>query len=43
VNISDFLAILAQWGGPGTCDFDGNNVVDVQDFLAFLANFGPCP
>jgi len=43
VNIPDFLAILAQWGGPGTCDFDGNNVVDVQDFLEFLANFGPCP
>jgi hypothetical protein len=43
VNISDFLAILAQWGGPGSCDFDGNNVVDVQDFLEFLGNFGPCP
>jgi hypothetical protein len=43
VNIPDFLALLAQWGGPGACDFDGNNVVDVQDFLTFLANFGPCP
>ena len=43
VNIPDFLAILAQWGGPGTCDFDGNDDVNVQDFLDFLANFGPCP
>jgi hypothetical protein len=43
VNIPDFLAMLAQWGGPGTCDYDGNNDVNVQDFLDFLANFGPCP
>ena len=43
VNVPDFLAILAQWGGPGSCDFDSNDDVDVQDFLEFLANFGPCP
>jgi hypothetical protein len=43
VDISDFLALLAQFGQVGTsCDFDGGGV-GVTDFLAFLANFGPCP
>jgi len=42
VGIVDFLALLAQWGGPGTCDFDGGGV-GINDFLALLANWGPCP
>ncbi len=42
VGIVDFLALLAQWGGPGTCDFDGGGV-GITDFLALLANWGPCP
>ncbi len=42
VGIVDFLAVLAQWGGPGTCDFDGGGV-GINDFLALLANWGPCP
>ncbi|MHC4303634.1 MAG: glycosyl hydrolase [Planctomycetota bacterium] len=43
VNVVDFLALLAQWGGPGSCDFDGNDVVNVEDFLELLATWGPCP
>ncbi len=42
VGISDFLLLLAQWGGPGTCDIDGGGV-GIVDFLALLANWGPCP
>ncbi len=42
VGINDFLAVLAQWGTPGTCDFNGGGV-GINDFLALLANWGPCP
>ena len=42
VGISDFLLLLAQWGGPGTCDIDGGGV-GITDFLALLAAWGPCP
>ncbi|MHC4826430.1 MAG: hypothetical protein ACYTEY_07730, partial [Planctomycetota bacterium] len=42
VGIVDFLAMLAQWGGPGPCDFDGGGV-SVTDFLLLLAHWGDCP
>ena len=42
VGINDFLAVLAQWGSPGSCDFDGGGV-GINDFLDILANWGPCP
>ncbi len=42
VGIVDFLALLAQWTTPGSCDFDGGGV-GINDFLALLANWGPCP
>ena len=42
VGIVDFLALLAQWGGPGPCDFDGGGV-GITDFLKLLGNWGPCP
>ena len=42
VGITDFLTLLAQWGGPGSCDFDGGGV-GITDFLELLANWGPCP
>jgi hypothetical protein len=42
VNVVDFLALLAQWGGPGSCDVDAGGV-GVTDFLAMLANWGACP
>ncbi len=42
VGITDFLLLLAQWGSPGSCDFDGGGV-GITDFLALLANWGPCP
>ena len=42
VGIVDFLALLAQWGGPGSCDSDGGGV-GITDFLELLANWGPCP
>jgi len=42
VGIVDFLTLLGQWGGPGSCDFDGGGV-GITDFLELLANWGPCP
>ena len=42
VGITDFLALIAQWGGPGPCDFDGGDV-HVTDFLLMLAAWGPNP
>jgi hypothetical protein len=42
VGVVDFLALLAQWGGPGSCDINGGGV-SVTDFLEMLATWGPCP
>ena len=42
VGITDFLALLGQWAGPGPCDFDGGNV-GITDFLALLAAWGTDP
>ncbi len=42
VGISDFLALLSQWGNPTPCDFDGGGV-GINDFLELLANWGACP
>jgi len=42
VGINDFLGLLAQWGSPGTCDFDGGGV-GINDFLDLLAHWGACP
>jgi hypothetical protein len=41
VGVVDFLTLLAQWGTPDTCDFDGAGV-GVTDFLTLLANWGVC-
>ena len=43
VEITDLLALLAQWDGPGSCDFDASGAVDIVDLLKLLANWGPCP
>ncbi len=42
VDIDDILAVIAQWGTFGTCDFDGGGV-GINDFLAVIANWGVCP
>ncbi|MHC4416115.1 MAG: FG-GAP repeat domain-containing protein [Planctomycetota bacterium] len=42
VGIADLLALLAQWGGPGSCAFDGGPV-GINDLLELLANWGQCP
>ena len=42
VGITDFLKLLADWGLPSTCDFDGGGV-GINDFLKLLANWGLCP
>jgi hypothetical protein len=42
VGITDFLAMLAQWGQVGAaCDFDGDGV-GITDFLKLLGQWGPC-
>ncbi|MHC5024239.1 MAG: hypothetical protein ACYTGG_10070 [Planctomycetota bacterium] len=43
VDIVDLLALLAEWGGTGSCNVNGIGVVDIVDLLALLANWGPCP
>jgi hypothetical protein len=43
IGIEDFLAVLGQWGGPGSCDFDGSGGVGIEDFLKILGVWGPCP
>jgi len=44
VGITDFLALLGQWGtNPGgPPDFDGDGDVGITDFLILLGNWGPC-
>ena len=42
VSTPDLLALLAQWGGLGPCDFDGSGA-GTTDLLKMLANWGPCP
>jgi photosystem II stability/assembly factor-like uncharacterized protein len=42
VGVLDFLALLAQWESPGSCDFDGGRV-GITDFLELLAHWGACP
>ena len=42
VGIGDLLALLAQWGGAGDCDFDGGGA-GINDLLELLSNWGPCP
>jgi hypothetical protein len=45
VDVLDFLALLAAWGGCPECpeDVNGDGVVNVQDFLAVIAAWGDCP
>jgi len=42
VDVSDLLALLADWGPCPTCfeDIDGDGDVDVSDLLILLANWG---
>ena len=42
IGITDFLKLLADWGGASACDFDGGGV-GINDFLELLANWGACP
>ncbi|MHC4447637.1 MAG: hypothetical protein ACYSXF_07655 [Planctomycetota bacterium] len=42
VSTADLLALLAQWGGPGSCDIDGSGTVSTADLLVLLGNWGPC-
>ncbi|MHC4947641.1 MAG: S8 family serine peptidase [Planctomycetota bacterium] len=44
VDVTDLLAVLAQWGQAGApCDTNGDGFVDVTDLLAVLAAWGACP
>jgi hypothetical protein len=49
VDVSDLLALLAQWstsggaGGGGPCDQNDDGFVNVTDLLALLAAWGQCP
>ncbi len=42
VGINEFLAVLGQWGTPGSCDYDGGGV-GITDFLKVLGVWGTCP
>lgn len=43
IAVGDLLTLLAQWGGPGSADFDNSGAVDIGDLLKLLAQWGPCP
>ena len=45
VGITDFLALLAEWGEVGTpCDFGvGPPGVGIDEFLQILGVWGACP
>jgi hypothetical protein len=45
VGVTDFLAVLADWGPCPGCgaDLDESGAVDVSDFLLLLAQWGDCP
>ncbi len=44
VNVPDLLALLSQWGLPGSCNFDGGGEgVTRPDLLTLLVAWGPCP
>ncbi len=45
VGVTDFLALLEQWGTDpgGPPDLDGNGDVGINDFLELLTRWGPCP
>ena len=42
VGTADLLALLATWGGSGSCDFDDSGTITTADLLALLANWGDC-
>ncbi|MHC4947848.1 MAG: hypothetical protein ACYTG1_06255 [Planctomycetota bacterium] len=42
VDVSDLLAVLAQWGQTAACDIDGSGTVEVGDLLAVLGTWGAC-
>ncbi len=41
VGITDFLFLLAAWGGPAG-DLDGDCTTGITDFLQLLGAWGPC-
>ena len=45
VNITDLLALLADWGACTDCatDINGDGNVDITDLLAMLGAWGDCP
>ncbi len=43
VNGSDLGNLLAQWGGPGSADFNGDGVVNGADLGGMLASWGAVP
>jgi hypothetical protein len=41
VDVTDLLALIAQFGAPGSADLDGDGVVDADDLLVLLGAWGP--
>jgi DNA-binding beta-propeller fold protein YncE len=43
VDVTDLLALLADWGGSGVpADINGDGIVDIDDLLLLLAAWGAC-
>jgi CSLREA domain-containing protein len=42
VDVTDLLAVLAQWGNTSPCDTDDSGTTDVTDLLKVLGDWGPC-
>jgi hypothetical protein len=42
VNVNDLLAVIGNWGQPGDCDVNDDDIIDVTDLLSIIAAWGPC-
>ncbi len=43
VGVADLLALLRQFGGPGSCDLAGDGRVGASDLALLISRWGPCP
>jgi hypothetical protein len=42
-NASELLILLGEWGTPGIlADLNADDIVDIEDLLIFIANWGDC-
>ena len=44
MTVADLLVVINDWGSAdSTADINDDGVVDIQDLLAVMNAWGPCP